>query len=634
LASHARLDGESEMKKNLVCAATLLACILLVTGCSPTEAPRHYQVPQELDDGWQTAAPESVGLDREKIEALVQGIRGDSYANLHSVLVVKDGKLVLEEYAHGSHGQRKHDVASVTKSITSILIGIALDQGAIAGPDQPLAELLPAYADLINADPAKSDLKLWHILTMTSGFEWDEQSQPYGHADNDATRMQRSADPVRFVLERPIVHRPGTNFQYSGANSMLLSAIIKEQTGMQAHAFAKPHLFEPLGISGTRWDLYANALTDTDGGLSLRARDMAKIGLLYLDGGRWNGEQVVPQSWVKESTQAHVSADAGADYGYQWWRTGVPVGLRSVDTYFASGFGGQAIHVFPELDLVVVFTNVLAPGSGNAMQNLAMLSGYVLPAALPADGSDLLVWLWPVLAGLSLLGLLWSLARSRPWPLPVWLSWTWIVLVYGPLGFAAYRLSTRGTESSGANWRRALGPTLFCASGNAAGFCLLFALFILLQPQGAIILPAFLLPLLTGWLIFRAPAFAHQAGGGYLHALRRTLLAEVITTLLVLAGMLPAIILLQTRWFPIGNFDVTNPLLWLMVSLSAMAGAIFAYPFNYWLARRGFLIWPGPGAVEGKAGQAMPSLRTAWWALLLSAAVLVGSMALAVSALF
>ncbi|MEJ2209469.1 MAG: serine hydrolase, partial [Anaerolineae bacterium] len=305
-----------------------LAVVLLLAGCGSAAVSGAYEVPPVLDDGWQTAPPEAVGLEKEKIDALVLEIQGAGHEPLHSLLLVKDGKLVLEEYLNGYYRQRPQDVASVTKSVTSILVGIAIEQGAIAGVDQPLAELLPEYADLLRADPAKEDLKLWHLLTMTSGFEWDEETYPYGDPRNDCTHMQQVADPVRFVLERPLAHEPGTHFQYAGANSMLLSAILKRRTGMQAHQFAKQALFEPLGISGARWGLYANALTDTDGGLSLRPRDMAKIGRLYLDGGRWNGQQVVPASWVEASTRGQVTADAGARYGYQWWRTGIPVGLR------------------------------------------------------------------------------------------------------------------------------------------------------------------------------------------------------------------------------------------------------------------------------------------------------------------
>jgi CubicO group peptidase (beta-lactamase class C family) len=621
------------MRKHVMVVIVLLACFLLVSSRGMAEAPPLYEVPPTLDDGWRTAPPEEVGLDRTRIEAVLREIHGAGHDHLHSVLLVKDGKLVLEEYLNGYYRQRPHDVASVTKSVTSILIGIAIEQGVITGADQPLAELLPEYADLLQADPAKAGLKLWHILTMTSGFEWDEETYPYGDPRNDCTQMQQVADPVRFVLERPIVHEPGTHFQYAGANSMLLSAILKRQTGVQAHQFAKTNLFEPLGISGVRWGLYANALTDTDGGLSLRPRDMAKIGLLYLDGGRWNGQQVVPSSWVEASTRARVPADAGADYGYQWWRTGIPVALRRADTYFASGFGGQAIHVFPELDMVVVFTNDLTPGSGNAMQNVALMSEYVLPAALGADWSMALPWAWPALVGLSLLGLLWDLARSRPRPRAAWLSWAWIVFVFGPLGYVVYRLAVRGAGGARATWLRALASSLYCAGGNAAGFCLLFALVALLQPQVDLLLPALVFPLLVGWLAFRAPAFAHQAGQGYGRALRRTLLAEVSTALPVLAGMLPAIILLQVRWFPAGNLEPAHPLFWLMISLAAMAGALLAYPINYWLARRGFATWPvAPGEEDG-ARPGTPSLRSAWWAPLAGIVVLVAALGLALTAL-
>lgn len=619
------------MRKRVTVAAMLLLWLVLAQ-CGSAAPPRAYREPQALADGWPTALPESVGLDREKIEALVQEVQNGGHDKLHSVLLVKDGKLVLEEYLHRHRSQRTHDVASVTKSVTSILIGIAIQQGAIAGADQPLAALLPEYADLIAADPAKQDLRLWHVLTMTSGFEWDEESYPYGDPRNDCTQMERVPDPVRFVLERPVVHQPGTRFQYAGANSMLLAAIIRSRTGMHAHAYAKQYLFEPLGISGTRWGRYISGLTDTTGGLSLRSRDMAKIGLLYLNGGRWNGAQVVPQSWIEESTRAHVRVDAGTQYGYQWWRTGVPVGLRRVDTYFASGFGGQAINVFPELGLVVVFTNELVPGPGNAMQNVALMSEYVLPAALPPDASHLLPWAWLLLVGLSLLVLLRDLARSRPALVVGW-SWAWTVSVFGPLGFVLYRACRRGPGGSGPTWRRALGATLHCASGNAAGFCLLFALVALFRPPVDLLLPALVLPLLAGWLAFRAPVFAHQTGLAYGRALRRTLLTEVTTTLLVLAGTLPAIMLLQTRWFPLGGFDPADPLFSLMISLSATGGAILVCPFNYWMARRGFLVWPGPPLASGEAMKLLPSLRNAWWAVLLSLAVLAASMGLALGAL-
>ncbi|MEJ2209468.1 MAG: DUF4396 domain-containing protein, partial [Anaerolineae bacterium] len=291
------------------------------------------------------------------------------------------------------------------------------------------------------------------------------------------------------------------------------------------------------------------------------------------------------------------------------------------------------IHVFPDLNLVVVFTNDLTPGSANAMQNVALMSDYVLPAALGTDWSVAFPWAWPALVGLSLLALLWDLDRHRPRPWAVWLSWAWIVLVFGPLGLGAYWITSRGDRDREAYWPRALAASLYCAAGNAAGFCLLFILVAFLQPQVDLLLPALVFPLLVGWLAFRAPAFAHQAGQGYGRALRRTLLAEVSTALPALAGMLPAIILLQSRWFPAGNLNPADPLFWLMIGTAATAGVLLAYPINYWLARRGFATWPVAPGEDGGDRPGAPSLRSAWWAPLAGIVVLVAALGLALTAL-
>jgi CubicO group peptidase (beta-lactamase class C family) len=274
------------------------------------------------------------------------------------------------------------------------LIGIAIAQGFIESVDQPLASLLPEYADLIHSNPAKENLTLRHILTMSSGLEWDEETYPYSDSRNDANRMKHEADGVRFVLERPIVHEPGTHFQYARANSMLLSAIIKSRTGMNADIFAAKYLFKPLGIKDTRWERYTNGLTDTDGGLSLRPRDMAKIGLLFLDGGRWHGEQLIPQAWTEESTRGHLPAIAGATYGYHWWRTDTPVKADSVETFLASGYGGQKINVYPALNAVIIFTNDWSDGDDNEIRNLTLASNYILPAILPFSPWMAIIWLW------------------------------------------------------------------------------------------------------------------------------------------------------------------------------------------------------------------------------------------------
>ncbi|MGW8178943.1 MAG: serine hydrolase domain-containing protein [bacterium] len=331
--------------------------------------------------GSSTAAEE--GIDPVKIEEMLGEIREGPLGYLDSVLLVKNGKIVLEEYFHGYERGRLHDTASVTKSVTSALIGIAIEQGAIEGVDQTIADLLPEYAGIINSDPTKRGLQLQHILTMSTGLEWDEESFPYSHAQNDCFQMKLSDDAPEFALERPVREEPGTRFHYSCANTMLLSAIIEANTGLGVDEYAEEHLFRPLGISSYTWDHYGDGLVDTEGGLSLAPVDMAKIGYLFLNHGMWNRSQIIDRAWVEESTSPHIATGTlGAEYGYQWWRIEGVVAGQEVETFFASGLGGQNIFVFPTLDLVVVFTAPLDTPDGS-LQNTLVLQDYILPAVLP-----------------------------------------------------------------------------------------------------------------------------------------------------------------------------------------------------------------------------------------------------------
>ena len=323
-------------------------------------------------------------MDSRKLAAMMGDIKDGGFENLHSLLIVKDGKLVFEEYFRGNNQNSTHFVASVTKSVTSILIGIAIKQGLIEGTNQYLTELLPSYADILNADPLKQKLQLKHILTMTSGLEWDESSYPYGDARNDATAMERNTNAVLFVLDRPIVREPGAQFQYCGGNSMLLSAILEEATGMTVADYAKVNLFEPLGISQYEWKAYADGHTNTDGGLFLRPRDMAKIGQLMLNKGQWNGVQIIPAEWVAESTQARISAGLGVQYGYQWWRENQAIYLETVNPYFAAGYGGQLISVYPDQNMIMVFTSDDSSHAVNSSRIMFLRNKYLLPATIPA----------------------------------------------------------------------------------------------------------------------------------------------------------------------------------------------------------------------------------------------------------
>ena len=261
----------------------------------------------------------------EKINA------ADGYKNIKSLLIAKDGKLVVEEYYPPGDEREQmfkrfapQELTSATKSVTSVLIGIAIDQHLIKSVDEKAASFFPECADIfVDADKAK--IRLRDLLTMQAGLSWDEWTYPYSDARNSHIQMLRSNDPIRFVFEQPVVAPAGTKFAYSSGNSIVLGRIISKVTGKRVEKFAEQFLFNPLGITDFYWGKYPGEILQTGGGLFLRPRDIAKIGSLFLDHGRWRGHQIVSESWVRESTEDQVGAAqipkaAEADgYGYQWW---------------------------------------------------------------------------------------------------------------------------------------------------------------------------------------------------------------------------------------------------------------------------------------------------------------------------
>ena len=529
----------------------LMICVLaasLIAACSGrgTQSTYKYQQPADLGDGWQTASLQDDGLDVQKLTAMMEDIQDGGFYDLHSLLIVKDGRLVFEEYFHNYNQNRIQGVASVTKSVTSILIGIAIDQGLIKGVNQSLSELLPAYRDLLDADPLKQKLQLWHILTMTSGLQWDEDMYPYGDSRNDATRMERSADAVRFVLDRPMAREPGQQFQYCGGNSMLLSAILEEATGMKATEFARESLFEPLGISVYQWDAYADGHTNTDGGLSLRPRDMAKIGQLMLNSGDWQGAQIVSPEWVAESTRARTNAGI-ARYGYQWWRDSQSVLLETVETYFAAGYGGQMISVYPEQDMVIVFTHTTANHDENSMHIMFLQSKYLLPASVPAVFSKVVLGVWYLLTIAGLVFMIIDFVRGKMRGYGQALYWLLIGTAFGPLGLVAYLLSYRNPRARQATGWKALGLASFLAMGHLAGFILVTVFQGLVYPNIDAILLVIPAAFLVNWLAFIAPFASATKEISYGKAIWRTKLTAFITASFALASFSPLFATLAVR---------------------------------------------------------------------------------------
>ena len=333
---------------------------------------------------WHGAGPESVGMRAALLSDLDREIDA-RFRSINAFLVVRRGYLVFERYYSGFGRDDTHLIASVTKSFVSALIGMAIDRGFIEGVHQRVLGFFPEFAPGEH-DPLKRQLTIRHLLTMTAGFQWRTGARAH---ELYLDRMRRSEDWVAFILSLPIRERSFGTFQYNSAASHLLSAIITRSTGRCAQDFAVDHLFGPLGMdppantigyTHSQEDVFRNKTggwpKDPQGnsiggwGLVLKPRDMARFGYLYLNGGQWDGQQIIPKQWVEDSTRPHTPG-----YGYQWWLRDV----NGVFVFFAAGLGGQHIFCIPQKDLVVV----VASKPGDRFRDpWLLLEEFVIPAVV------------------------------------------------------------------------------------------------------------------------------------------------------------------------------------------------------------------------------------------------------------
>ena len=340
-----------------------------------------YQHPEKISDGWETASLKEEDIDSEKIDEMMHNILSGNDKNIHSILLIKNGKLVLEEYFYGYNRDTLHFLASVSKSITSVLIGIALDQKLATGVETKAYEFFPEYTGTKWIDQ-KYPITLKHILTMSAGLEWDATKYSRGDPRHTTHQMYASGDPIGFVLERNLAGVPGEKFYYNSGLTILLGGIVKNTTGLYIDDFAGQHLFTPLGISDYHWDKFPDGNIQTDGGLNLRPRDMAKIGYMILKDGKWKDQQIVPKEWVAESTKRHIDA-LGIGYGYQWWLGKTTINNQTIEVLFASGHGGQKIFIIADLDLVAVFTSRVFNSKGHSGPEGFFLK-YIIPSIVPS----------------------------------------------------------------------------------------------------------------------------------------------------------------------------------------------------------------------------------------------------------
>jgi CubicO group peptidase (beta-lactamase class C family) len=290
---------------------------------------------------------------------------------IDSIIVVRHGAIVFEEYGPDYGPYVPHHLQSATKSFSSMLIGIAIHQGLLDGVDEKVVDLFQRYT-IDNLDPRKERMTLEHLLTMSDGFDWHELDYPYDDPRNTLGQMWRSQDAVQHVLDRPMAREPGASWAYDSGTSILLGGVIEEVSGQSPPDFAQAYLFDPLGIRVPYWQRTTGGHYHTDGGLYLTPRDMARFGYLMLHGGTWDGQEIVPAEWVARSTAAHYPAAGGYGYGYQWWTLPGEIG------YAARGHYEQIIYVLPEADMVVVITAGIPDDSPYRADGL--LYRFILPA--------------------------------------------------------------------------------------------------------------------------------------------------------------------------------------------------------------------------------------------------------------
>lgn len=309
--------------------------------------------------------------DEAALAALKTRIEAGEIPGVHSVIVMRGSDTLAEWYFAGDDNARGrplgrvafgpetlHDVRSITKSVVGLLVGVAVEEGAIKSLDAPVLDYFPEYADL--QTPERRRVTLRHLLTMTSGLHWDEETYTYADPRNSEIAMDLAADPYRYVLSQAFDVPPGQRFKYSGGDVAVMAAVLARATKTPLDAYAEAKLFKPLGIAEVAWHKDAKGVPYAASGLRMKPRDMAKIGRLVLAKGRWNGRQVLPARWVAAATtpQAQVDPDpkCGVRYGYFWWLFAGCELEPALPWAAGVGNGAQRIVVAPEQDVVVVMT--------------------------------------------------------------------------------------------------------------------------------------------------------------------------------------------------------------------------------------------------------------------------------------
>jgi len=389
------------MKKLLL---LLVGISLLLPACNQDDYEYSYAQPVNLNDGIAIGNIDDTDINVSLINKAVEKVHAGKFNEIHSFLIYKDNKLILEEYFPGYkyqwdgpkyHGEfvdwnpeMRHNIMSCTKSFTSACINIAIREGFIENVNQSIFDYLPAHQRYKTDN--REYITIEHLLTMTSGLAWNEWNAPHGTNANDIDRLyfDCSEDPVACVLERPLVSIPGESFTYNGGGIIVLGEILRYASGMNIEEFADKYLFDILGIENTYWWKFPDGTYENAGSLEMTPRSMLKLGILYINNGVWHDKQIIDPEWVHKSSVIYNNnrdikvpiEDSGINgYGYTWWISDFEVSGKNIHMYRANGWGGQVIMVIPDLDMVVVLTSGNWAGKSKLFK---LMKKYVLPAVV------------------------------------------------------------------------------------------------------------------------------------------------------------------------------------------------------------------------------------------------------------
>jgi len=361
----------------------IILCYLLLISFKAFSQEESFLTPKKINDGI-SVGDANGNLNTKLISNLVKDIDSGVYKNIHSILILKDNKLLVEKYFNGYNRNRLHQIRSVSKFVTALLLGIAVDKGYIKSIDESVFNYLPNYQRLKNKENEK--ITIHHLASMSSGLDWNESNLSYDDENNDDSKMYKDGDWVGYTLKKKIIAKPGEVFNYSGGVSNVLAKVIQNAVNMPLDQFAEKHLFTPLAITKFVWRKNRDkTLVSADAGLRIKPRDMMKMGTMLLNKGLWNKKQILSKEWVDRLSSKQVNGGVIGPFvlGYGYMVLVVEKGpdfFPKLKGYASTGNGGQIIWVLPEQNMVFVMNGGNYNSDLSQTQPIEIMLKYIYPS--------------------------------------------------------------------------------------------------------------------------------------------------------------------------------------------------------------------------------------------------------------